>query len=100
MPPRDERLKRQVAIKVLRSEEHTSELQSRSDLVCRLLLEKKKQNRTLQYCFKRNMSGMQCTAMTFRLPLNFINLIVNDYTVSYTSSTFILSTDTTSYLSA
>src|SRR2546421_4773498 len=28
-----------------RSEEHTSELQSRSDLVCRLLLEKKKQNR-------------------------------------------------------
>src|SRR5690349_23502936 len=27
---------------VLRSEEHTSELQSRRDLVCRLLLEKKK----------------------------------------------------------
>src|SRR2546421_13090601 len=27
-----------------RSEEHTSELQSRSDIVCRLLLEKKKQN--------------------------------------------------------
>src|SRR2546428_12878268 len=27
----------------VRSEEHTSELQSRSDLVCRLLLEKKKQ---------------------------------------------------------
>ena len=26
-----------------RSEEHTSELQSHSDLVCRLLLEKKKQ---------------------------------------------------------
>src|SRR5947207_4606900 len=29
----------------LRSEEHTSELQSHSDLVCRLLLEKKKNNR-------------------------------------------------------
>src|SRR5438034_4121008 len=28
----------------LRSEEHTSELQSHSDLVCRLLLEKKKTN--------------------------------------------------------
>src|SRR5699024_7747858 len=28
-----------------RSEEHTSELQSRFDLVCRLLLEKKKNNR-------------------------------------------------------
>src|SRR5438067_6860906 len=31
-----------------RSEEHTSELQSRFDLVCRLLLEKKKSTRTLQ----------------------------------------------------
>src|SRR5690625_7039455 len=29
-----------------RSEEHTSELQSRGHLVCRLLLEKKKQNNT------------------------------------------------------
>src|SRR5207247_11164405 len=29
----------------LRSEEHTSELQSRVDLVCRLLLEKKKKNK-------------------------------------------------------
>src|SRR3712207_8084842 len=32
-----------------RSEEHTSELQSRQYLVCRLLLEKKKQNRVLHY---------------------------------------------------
>src|SRR2546428_5947032 len=32
----------------LRSEEHTSELQSRSDLVCRLLLEKKKKKKTSQ----------------------------------------------------
>src|SRR2546428_9560234 len=30
----------------VRSEEHTSELQSRSDLVCRLLLEKKKKTKT------------------------------------------------------
>src|SRR2546429_4145885 len=30
-----------------RSEEHTSELQSRLHLVCRLLLEKKKKNRTV-----------------------------------------------------
>src|SRR5438034_3753881 len=37
---------------VLRSEEHTSELQSHSDLVCRLLLEKKKQPgpRSLGWC--------------------------------------------------
>src|SRR3989442_7531477 len=32
-----------------RSEEHTSELQSRPHLVCRLLLEKKKKHRTLLY---------------------------------------------------
>src|SRR2546421_3562328 len=31
----------------VRSEEHTSELQSRSDLVCRLLLEKKKKQTIL-----------------------------------------------------
>src|SRR5206468_5059050 len=31
-----------VEVRAGRSEEHTSELQSRSDLVCRLLLEKKK----------------------------------------------------------
>src|SRR5438034_7370807 len=32
-----------------RSEEHTSELQSHSDLVCRLLLEKKKQTTAAHY---------------------------------------------------
>src|SRR5688572_32655230 len=31
-----------ILVLVLRSEEHTSELQSQSNLVCRLLLEKKK----------------------------------------------------------
>src|SRR5260221_2766660 len=35
-------LARLVIAPVCRSEEHTSELQSHSDLVCRLLLEKKK----------------------------------------------------------
>src|SRR5690554_7547519 len=34
--------------KTLRSEEHTSELQSRPHLVCRLLLEKKKNKRKLE----------------------------------------------------
>src|SRR5438034_5739804 len=33
-------------IVITRSEEHTSELQSHSDLVCRLLLEKKKKQKT------------------------------------------------------
>src|SRR5436309_11047243 len=32
-----------------RSEEHTSELQSRENLVCRLLLEKKKQNKQITH---------------------------------------------------
>src|SRR2546430_7973052 len=35
---------RQAAEQNTRSEEHTSELQSQSNLVCRLLLEKKKKN--------------------------------------------------------
>src|SRR5437588_5462272 len=39
----------------IRSEEHTSEFQSHSDLVCRLLLEKKKTNtRKQQHKKKRN----------------------------------------------
>src|SRR2546429_6638947 len=34
----------------IRSEEHTSELQSRLHLVCRLLLEKKKNHRVIALC--------------------------------------------------
>src|SRR2546429_5653853 len=37
-----------------RSEEHTSELQSRLHLVCRLLLEKKKNNTTNMTCTTHN----------------------------------------------
>src|SRR5579875_4024051 len=37
----------------VRSEEHTSELQSHSDLVCRLLLEKKKKKNTTIRCTKK-----------------------------------------------
>src|SRR2546421_11866568 len=40
-----------------RSEEHTSELQSRSDLVCRLLLEKKKQKSAKSACCGRGQRG-------------------------------------------
>src|SRR2546422_7889031 len=43
--PLDDRIE---AVRALhRSEEHTSELQSRLHLVCRLLLEKKKKNKTI-----------------------------------------------------
>src|SRR5256886_5911040 len=37
-------LRQDQGVLTLRSEEHTSELQSQSNLVCRLLLEKKKNN--------------------------------------------------------
>src|SRR6266496_5488667 len=40
-----------------RSEEHTSELQSRRDLVCRLLLEKKKKKIIVISCFKKKKNN-------------------------------------------
>src|SRR3712207_8292848 len=40
--------RRELASRVVRSEEHTSELQSRQYLVCRLLLEKKKLLKRIQ----------------------------------------------------
>src|SRR2546422_7274093 len=39
-----------AAVRARRSEEHTSELQSRLHLVCRLLLEKKKKKPIYQLC--------------------------------------------------
>src|SRR2546430_13681813 len=49
-----------VAAQDFRSEEHTSELQSQSNLVCRLLLEKKKQTQHV-YCM-----GLLMTCNSFR----------------------------------
>src|SRR5438046_7039551 len=46
----------QVAVKLrLRSEEHTSELQSLTNLVCRLLLEKKKKNTYVQTQYQQRL---------------------------------------------
>src|SRR3712207_7262524 len=50
-----------------RSEEHTSELQSRQYLVCRLLLEKKK-NISYKYLFKIH------TIYKFKLPYLFLRI--------------------------
>src|SRR5207249_11633467 len=50
--PRADRRDGSVAFD-LRSEEHTSELQSRFDLVCRLLLEKKKKNKITNISIKK-----------------------------------------------
>src|SRR5438132_6547027 len=52
-----------AVISAPRSEEHTSELQSHSDLVCRLLLEKKKK-KTIQntyYANRRNKNTVLTT---------------------------------------
>src|SRR6201989_3683762 len=46
----------------IRSEEHTSELQSRRDLVCRLLLEKKKN----KYIISSNSNGSTCLLLSNR----------------------------------
>src|SRR6267378_7206746 len=48
-PPRAGCSSRAPCSSPARSEEHTSELQSRRDLVCRLLLEKKKKQTITQY---------------------------------------------------
>src|SRR5947209_10119383 len=45
----------EVLVVAERSEEHTSELQSRQYLVCRLLLEKKKNNNRTQKNYERNI---------------------------------------------
>src|SRR2546428_1806377 len=47
-----------------RSEEHTSELQSRSDIVCRLLLEKKKQYSITPYLATRQFLPDQTVGST------------------------------------
>src|SRR2546430_11111710 len=49
------------AQKIVRSEEHTSELQSQSNLVCRLLLEKKKKTWTMSRSMSQTWSYCSCT---------------------------------------
>src|SRR5438552_10449969 len=48
----------------LRSEEHTSELQSPDHLVCRLLLEKKKKNEHTANAINKNEKNEQIKGMT------------------------------------
>src|SRR3712207_7099329 len=51
LQPVDDRAAARERLRPMRSEEHTSELQSRQYLVCRLLLEKKKLFMTLKNLF-------------------------------------------------
>src|SRR3712207_8104642 len=61
-PRRSDFFKAHTSKNSLRSEEHTSELQSRQYLVCRLLLEKK------QYTSSRSTNTILCS---YRLPSLF-----------------------------
>src|SRR2546430_12141095 len=49
--------------RIERSEEHTSELQSQSNLVCRLLLEKKKTTTTRAYCTENSRQDHQSVSL-------------------------------------
>src|SRR2546427_4891319 len=51
---------------VARSEEHTSELQSQSNLVCRLLLEKKKNANEIVGCINNKADGDADGARSYR----------------------------------
>src|SRR2546427_9557763 len=65
-----------------RSEEHTSELQSQSNLVCRLLLEKKKKNTS-------NKTEEHTSELQSHSIILFSHLLIIQYkhTYSYTTST-------------
>src|SRR5690349_8399609 len=58
-----------------RSEEHTSELQSRRDLVCRLLLENKKLNRRTSICFNYVISMLPRSLIGNQHILDFISVL-------------------------
>src|SRR5690349_23996431 len=55
-----DQMREMVSEGTIRSEEHTSELQSRRDLVCRLLLEKKKK--------QSYISTLRCVSYSLCLP--------------------------------
>src|SRR2546430_10896947 len=55
-------LRRNLSQRVVRSEEHTSELQSQSNLVCRLLLEKKKNTYYMPLPPSNNLNACSTTA--------------------------------------
>src|SRR2546423_10926954 len=59
---------RDAYVSIIRSEEHTSELQSLAYLVCRLLLEKKKTRIEPAYCWSMNAGR--------HLPRNYIQCLL------------------------
>src|SRR2546430_6821733 len=69
---------------VARSEEHTSELQSQSNLVCRLLLEKKKNTADLWYARCSHLRSLRCSLLNLVEPLSGGPHIVSDFLTAYT----------------
>src|SRR5947207_3924415 len=64
-----------AAHRIGRSEEHTSELQSHSDLVCRLLLEKKKKEK-MKYCaalYLRVRNDLTYTCLGHNIPYTTVD---------------------------
>src|SRR2546430_1759328 len=70
------RIEKGLAPLSIRSEEHTSELQSQSNLVCRLLLEKKK---------KHNSSGCICNRTLLNIKLRKCSSMIITIMMSYVS---------------
>src|SRR2546430_6264649 len=67
-----------------RSEEHTPELQSQSNLVCRLLLEKKKINRhTVHYCITYPIIATFQIKHSLRLPQRNPNQLTHQTNQTY-----------------
>src|SRR5256886_8134360 len=64
----DEKAEKCLGRKIERSEEHTSELQSQSNIVCRLLLEKKKVTRPSELYRTSRRSLLMLYLLTRNLP--------------------------------
>src|SRR5207249_10088221 len=82
-----------VAVRIMddtRSEEHTSELQSRFDLVCRLLLEKKKRKKhTKTIDSKKNTTENQInTIKTKHATTHLSDIASNDAHTNHTHQTY------------
>src|SRR5690242_20884739 len=69
---------RAIPADYIRSEEHTSELQSHVNLVCRLLLEKKKHQQNLSAChFKQGVTlPSVCCTISGRLSIRHVGIAV------------------------
>src|SRR5256885_11449206 len=67
---------RTVTAGVLRSEEHTSELQSPCNLVCRLLLEKKKKKQKQQRSLKNTICLYRLVISKYRVSVYHIKCMI------------------------